>query len=919
MNTIIKNKIYGKELKMKKTIKILVAMVMIFVVLFPLCSLVKGETSVTQGALAYYDRYRPDWQMNIYGLVSARILNQSKNLNIPSEGLLIIDCSMNGNHSGTWTTGMDLTSGDLYWNGYMNGVSYGASCAYCCVTWQVQYLWTHGDAEVHPSSVPVTINSSNRIRHNEYITWEIIMDPSSGNSKRLLRLSNSSGLVAEGYGENPDWVFDIYARSVSTVYRAPVVTQSDDLTYMIGEKVDHFAGLRARWGITSGNLILPSGEIKDVSPNSPIFNTMVNTDNFAVGIGVAQRVYEFRDNHSLNTTNPIYSGDSTFATGRRNIIIKTTLSPTLMLTYGSTADPAVVGLPYDANTLSRLPCGGEDGWTNQPIRIDVDPNTILGDFDTVIKNPSSAVATTANGIATYDNYHAQTLSDETTVEGVLTERNKATNELSGVAQGKVKIDTTAPIPGATHQGGISFTDTSSDALSGKSVANESLIALVPAGTVTTPNKTDATTFSLIAPKTTGFYDVYVWAFDKAGNEAVELVSTVEIEGVGGEVIIKKDTDKGATLHSVDCDNHDSIEKEGDCDSSCIVGEEQGIVENTNFTYELTIENTDTTKSATGIFTDYLPKGFSKTMTSPTITGTGITSPSATFIEDGGPNDGQWEIKGTYTLAAEESTKVSIAVTAPKYADIEDASKIISNQAGLTWTLDPGGTETTGTATSNYANHEITASPSVETKFTKVGAGDTTQGLIGAKFALYKWTGDATDYIGHEDNILDANELDGGEASGLWVRVKKDAEDGNTSDFFDTDALGQVVLGELPTGIYTLIETKAPSGYELPVGQWTLVIDAGNTDSGEDDWKIEYKAKSDSILPPAVIRVPDSGGNPPSYRIVNTKPFSVGMTGMNGTGGIIFLGLALMLIAGIGYSIYQYKGKKKSKDNKNKAN
>ena len=686
-------------------------------------------------------------------------------------------------------------------------------------------------------------------------------------------------------------------------YYQPLVTAAD-IKRPISTGVNWYDGLTATYGLTTSKQIptTAGSTLEDTTlTGSPLTDTRLSSDGLTYNqIGAYVHTYLARDADYYNTTDLLYKDDITETTASRKISVYTTDAPDLIISYGSNADASLIGQPYDANSLIPLPCGGEDGWTNQSLDISVDPNTIPGNFDTVIKNPGDAATTVSNGIATYPNYNVQTGGSGTTVEGVLTEVGLASNELSSVVSGKVKIDTTLPVPAVSHQGGISFTDLSDDALSGKSVLRESLIALVPEN-ATPPAKTDATAFNAITPKAPGRYDTYVWAFDKAGNEKMEKVGTFEVDG---EVIIKKDTNLGATLHADGCPNHTSIEKEVGCPSNCVVGAEQGIVENTDFTYELTIENTDTTKNATGTFTDYLPKGYAETMPTPIITGTGITNTSATFI-NGGPNNGQWQITGNYEVAAGANTKVSIAVKAPKRIDVPDVSKVLSNKASITWKLDSSGTST---AESNYANHEITASPSVDTKFMKVGADDTTRGITGAKFALYKWTGDDTQYIGHDNDILDANELDGSEISGLWLRAKKDGEDGTTGDFFDTDVAGEVVLGELPTGIYTLIETRSPNGYELPVGQWTLVVNASNTDSGTNDWKIDYKAKSDSTQPPAVIRVPGVGVNPPTYRIVNTKPFSVGMTGMNGTAGIISIGLGLMVMAGILYSVHQRKRK-----------
>ena len=202
---------------------------------------------------------------------------------------------------------------------------------------------------------------------------------------------------------------------------------------------------------------------------------------------------------------------------------------------------------------------------------------------------------------------------------------------------------------------------------------------------------------------------------------------------------------------------------------------------------------------------------------------------------------------------------------------------------------------------------------VDTLFTKVGADDLTLGLNGAEFALYKWDGTNPPTTAQANHMVDKALINDTThmPAGQWVRVKENAEPGTLSDLFvsDTTPQGEVNLGKLPTGTYTLIETKAPTGYHLPVGQWILTIDSDKTDTAADDWKIEIVGKSNSIAPPAAIR-DESVPNAPTYKIVNAEPFLIGLSGLGGTTGMLLTGFVLMAIAGNTYLVCRYKRNQK---------
>ena len=65
------------------------------------------------------------------------------------------------------------------------------------------------------------------------------------------------------------------------------------------------------------------------------------------------------------------------------------------------------------------------------------------------------------------------------------------------------------------------------------------------------------------------------------------------------------------------------------------------------------------------------------------------------------------------------------------------------------------------------------------------------------------------------------------------------------------------------------------------------------------------------MPPAAAR--QIIASEPVYKIVNSKPFSIGLSGLGGTRGFLILGAALMVIASTSYTLL---GKKKLRKIKN---
>ena len=467
----------------------------------------------------------------------------------------------------------------------------------------------------------------------------------------------------------------------------PVWEHLPNIRKMIFTDVDWIEGIRGRWGHTAENKIPSKGLIRITSLVGGTDSTL-STDGLVFDrIGTSQHNYIMQDDHSLSV---LYPFDTTSTSGVRKISVFTVLSPSLRIQYAGIAQSHLVGNDYYHNLETTLACNGESGWTNQPLDITIDPDAIVGTFDTLLTLPDFTTTVT-NAIATRTNYHIESSSAlGTPISGVLTAVGDATNLLSGTVNGFVKIDKTNPIPAATHVSGYNFTDDSTDTLSGISLTRPSKIAFsAPSGPQ--PASSDFHNFDAIPTMPDGTYDIWVTATDKAGNTATERVLT-DILLLNGTVELTKDTDQGATLHTSTCPDLDSIAITS-CTPQCSLGANIEIEEKSTLTYKLTLTNTDTTDTAAGTFEDYLPEG-TIISTMPTITPAG--SAAVVFdLETTGPYTGRYKVSGTYTdLASGGQIEIDILTRAPAFDKVTAMNNIITNQASTNWTLGTGPSERT---------------------------------------------------------------------------------------------------------------------------------------------------------------------------------------------------------------------------------
>ena len=164
-------------------------------------------------------------------------------------------------------------------------------------------------------------------------------------------------------------------------------------------------------------------------------------------------------------------------------------------------------------------------------------------------------------------------------------------------------------------------------------------------------------------------------------------------------------------------------------------------------------------------------------------------------------------------------------------------------------------------------------------FRKVDATDTTVTLPGAEFTLYTCTNTTSGHI-HDMSVLPSS------TNCTWVAVDTQTSLGD----------GLVSFTGLADGEYMLVETKAPSGYQLPTGQWKITIANGAAGS---------PVAVGDTLPPAFEQA-GAGDTEADYLLGNMKPYTLPVAGGGGiwwyalTGGLMILGgggLALILRRG----------------------
>lgn len=153
-------------------------------------------------------------------------------------------------------------------------------------------------------------------------------------------------------------------------------------------------------------------------------------------------------------------------------------------------------------------------------------------------------------------------------------------------------------------------------------------------------------------------------------------------------------------------------------------------------------------------------------------------------------------------------------------------------------------------------------------FYKVDSTDYATLLPGAEFKLYFWAGAGV------PNVL--------------VNVDTENSDWKLKETHTSDSGGYVDFGLLRVdAIYQLVETKAPDGYQLPLGQWRI--------TAKDNGTINNPAAVGDHLPPGFK---NTGTNDnPIYSLGNLQQYFLPLSGGQGVLLLTILG-SLMLAGGV---------------------
>lgn len=151
-------------------------------------------------------------------------------------------------------------------------------------------------------------------------------------------------------------------------------------------------------------------------------------------------------------------------------------------------------------------------------------------------------------------------------------------------------------------------------------------------------------------------------------------------------------------------------------------------------------------------------------------------------------------------------------------------------------------------------------------------GETGDTLDGAEFQLYRYNGDC-DATCKAEPLKPLN-------PGNWEKI----------DTQTSGEHGKVTFKDLTSDTYRLIESKAPSGYTRPSGQWNVVVDLGQTDKAK---QITITAVEGGNKPPAFKHEQDGG-----LSVANYRAKTIPSTG--GRGLIAFSLMGAMVVLGGGF-------------------
>lgn len=247
-------------------------------------------------------------------------------------------------------------------------------------------------------------------------------------------------------------------------------------------------------------------------------------------------------------------------------------------------------------------------------------------------------------------------------------------------------------------------------------------------------------------------------------------------------------------------------------------------------------------------------------------------------------------KATLTVSTEDLKKAATySKSQPQYVIVSYTAKLNAkaeiglpgnvNEAYLTYSNKPDQSGT-GNNNTNDTPHDKVIVFTYGLDVTKVDSKESGTKLKDAEFKLYRGT-DTKEYVKVDEN----NKVTG------WTTTENDGS------VLKSDAEGNFKVTGLDDGTYTLVETKAPAGYNLPADGFSVTLKA--TTANDQTWN----GTANTALTGLAVKVDQTNGTGNvdtglgAITIKNTQGSSLPSTGGMGTVLLYVAGIAVFVLAG----------------------
>lgn len=238
-----------------------------------------------------------------------------------------------------------------------------------------------------------------------------------------------------------------------------------------------------------------------------------------------------------------------------------------------------------------------------------------------------------------------------------------------------------------------------------------------------------------------------------------------------------------------------------------------------------------------------------------------------------------DLKKAATYSKSQPQYVIVSYTAKLNAKAEIGLPGNVNEAYLTYSNKPDQSGT-GNNNTNDTPHDKVIVFTYGLDVTKVDSKESSTKLKDAEFKLYRGT-DTKEYVKVDEN----NKVTG------WTTTENDGS------VLKSDAEGNFKVTGLDDGTYTLVETKAPAGYNLPADGFSVTLKA--TTANDQTWD----GTANTALTRLAVKVDQTDGTGSvdtglgAITIKNTQGSSLPSTGGMGTVLLYVAGIAVFVLAG----------------------